>query len=129
MREKLSEKDERYRAPRPDLPTFPKYSTNGWFERFYHGVNLRIMSTSGQYSEWEHVSVSTKNRCPNWEEMCLVKNMFWGEEEVVVQFHPKKSKYVNNHEFCLHLWKRRDREFETPPEIFVGIKDAVFDSV
>ena len=26
---------------------------------------------------WEHVSVSLARRCPTWEEMCMVKDIFW----------------------------------------------------
>ena len=39
---------------------------------------------------WEHVTVNYKKRMPTWEEMCKVKEMFWNDEETVVQFHPKK---------------------------------------
>ena len=54
---------------------------------------------------WEHVSISlSANRLPSWNEMCYIKNLFWYEEEEVVQIHPKKSKYVNIIE-CLHLWR------------------------
>ncbi|WP_456813633.1 MULTISPECIES: DUF7694 domain-containing protein [unclassified Bradyrhizobium] len=45
---------------------------------------------------WEHVAVSTPRRCPNWEEMCFVKDLFWNEEECVMQLHPPHSQYVNN---------------------------------
>ena len=68
---------------------------------------------------WEHVSVSLKNRCPTWEEMCTVKDIFWGDEECVVQYHPPKSEYVNTHPYCLHLWKKIGSEFETPPKEFI----------
>lgn len=70
---------------------------------------------------WEHVSVSlfknlfsgnrklrrmaTVKRCPTWEEMSYVKDLFWKDDEEVVQFHPPKSEYVNLHNYCLHLWK------------------------
>jgi len=70
---------------------------------------------------WEHVSVSMKNRTPSWDEMCVLKDIFWGEEECVVQYHPPKSEYVNMHPFCLHLWKKIGSEFETPPKLMVGI--------
>lgn len=60
---------------------------------------------------WEHVSVSVRERgaptaskLPTWAEMCMVKALFWGEEEAVVQFHPPKSVYVNLAE-VLHLWR------------------------
>lgn len=71
---------------------------------------------------WEHVSVSLPSRSPTWEEMCLIKNLFWGEDETVIQYHPPKSEYVNNHQYCLHLWKPIGKTIETPPSILVGIK-------
>ena len=75
-----------------------------------------------QAEGWEHVSVSTKRRCPNWQEMCFVKDLFWAPDECVVQYHPPKADYVNNHPFVLHLWKHRDMPFPTPPSILVGLK-------
>lgn len=56
--------------------------------------------------------------------MHSVKELFWDDEDVVIQFHPKKSEYVNNHAGCLHLWQCIDgRDQPTPPSILVGIKD------
>lgn len=73
---------------------------------------------------WEHISVSIKNvdRCPKWSEMCEIKSMFFEDDEVVMQLHPKRSEYVNNHNYCLHLWKPINQEIPTPPSILVGIK-------
>ena len=70
---------------------------------------------------WEHVSVSPKNqsRTPTWDEMCRVKDMFWNEDEAVVQYHPRKSDYVNIRKNCLHLWRPIDVELPTPPTICV----------
>jgi hypothetical protein len=70
------------------------------------GCELAIIS-SGTDAEtgWEHVSVSTNRRIPNWTEMCFVKDLFWDEEEAVMQLHPPKSSYVNVHPYCLHLWR------------------------
>lgn len=73
---------------------------------------------------WEHVSVSCNGRIPNWREMCFVKNLFWNPEDCVVQFHPPQSEYVNNHEFCLHLWRHKTQPFPLPPSILVGVKGA-----
>lgn len=64
---------------------------------------------------WEHVSVSRRDRCPTWEEMCLVKRLFWEDEETVLQFHPPRSRYVNVSENCLHLWKQTGVEHPLPP--------------
>jgi hypothetical protein len=74
--------------------------------------------------KWEHVSVSLPTRCPTWEEMCLVKSLFWSDEDTVVQFHPPKSEYVNNHSFCLHLWRPTGFNLPTPPAWMVGYKSV-----
>lgn len=75
---------------------------------------------------WEHVSLRAKDykgeRCPTWEEMCWAKSLFWDDEETVVQYHPPKSDYVNNHPHVLHLWKPAAIELPRPPSIAVGVK-------
>lgn len=65
---------------------------------------------------WEHVSVSTPYRCPTWAEMCWVKDQFWDAEEWVIQYHPARSVYINNHEFTLHLWRPTQGDFPKPPK-------------
>ena len=72
---------------------------------------------------WEHVSVSPLNgSMPTWEDMCLIKDMFWKDDECVVQYHPPKSEYVNNMPNCLHLWRPIALEIPIPPSILTGIK-------
>lgn len=76
---------------------------------------------------WEHVSVSIvgEQRCPTWEEMCDVKDLFWGPDECVVQFHPPQSEYRNLHEHCLHLWRPTDAVIPRPdPETVAPAKFA-----
>ena len=58
----------------------------------------------------EHVSVQLFKRIPTWEEMCEIKDIFWEDEEMVVQIHPKKSEYVNITE-ALHLWRPKDGDW------------------
>lgn len=64
---------------------------------------------------WDHVSVSMPDRCPTWEEMCIIKDIFFDEEDTVVQYHPSKSIYQNMAKYCLHLWKSQKEDFITPP--------------
>lgn len=60
---------------------------------------------------WEHVSVSPYNgKTPSWDDMCEIKDMFWNDEEAVIQIHPKKSEYVNLLDNCLHLWRHKEME-------------------
>ena len=117
----VDEKIEKYRNKKAELTA---YGCNG---DEYNGV-FNIPLPSGERANviisnglgWEHVSVSLKGRCPRWQEMCYIKALFWGDEEIVVQYHPQKSKYVNLHPFCLHLWRPVDVELPTPPTSMIG---------
>lgn len=73
---------------------------------------------------WEHVSVSPykHSHTPTWDEMCSLKDMFFKDDEVVVQYHPAKGEYVNNMPNCLHLWRPINEVLPTPPSIMVGVK-------
>lgn len=73
---------------------------------------------------WDHVSISFRNRTPTWEEMCEVKDMFFAPDEVVVQYHPAKSEYVNAMENCLHLWRKQGCKMPAPPSWMVGPKEG-----
>lgn len=93
-------------------------SGNGVFKVFVHGKSFFVIASNG--GGWEHVSVHRANgKIPTWEEMCAIKDFFFKEEEVVVQYHPKKSEYVNIHQGCLHLWRPLNEKMPTPPKIFV----------
>lgn len=69
---------------------------------------------------WEHVSVSMPDRCPIWEEMDEIKDMFWRPDEVVLQFHVAKQDHINHHPHCLHLWRQVGVEVPMPPPICVA---------
>lgn len=124
---------EKYRANHPLIKmgfNQHKGADFGWFEIPFtiqtplkRRSNLRVMVAPSD-SKWQHISVSLINRCPTWDEMCFIKDMFFGGEDVVVQYHPAKSKYVNNMPYCLHLWCLNDgSSFPTPPPELVGLKN------
>lgn len=93
---------------------------NGAFQFKIKGSPTFVIASNG--AGWEHVSVSHNNRIPSWEEMCIIKDMFFEDEEVVMQLHPKKSEYINCNVFCLHLWKPIGIDIPTPPSILIGPK-------
>lgn len=96
-------------------------SGNGVFKVYVGGKSFHVIASNGQ--GWEHVSVSPGNKarksCPTWEEMCAIKDMFFGEDERVAQYHPPRSEYVNQHPYCLHLWRQTEEKMPFPPSIFV----------
>lgn len=105
------------------LSSDSSYGNNGAFEiiisKLKNRVTLFCIASDG--AGWEHVSVSLKTRTPTWNEMCFIKNLFWDEEDCVIQFHPPKSDYINNHEYCLHLWRPIEIEIPRPNKNLVGI--------
>ena len=123
MSYKIAPQMEEYRLIKGNWKSDPSYQS-GLFMMPHQSNMLNIVATDGEgMSDWEHVSVSLKNRAPNWNEMCLIKAMFWDDEDAVVQFHPPKFQHSNNHPFCLHLFRNPKRPTELPESILVGLTD------
>lgn len=63
-------------------------------------------------SGWEHVSVSPKKKgiFPNWYELKHIKEIFWPDDEEVIQFFPRKADHVNIMSNCFHLWRHPNVE-------------------
>ena len=126
---------EEYRLRTGAMGSDGSYGNNGYFIIPHKGLILWTIASDG--IGWEHVSVSLRykpktrkgivkydrvRRCPFWDEMCFVKELFWDDEDVVVQFHPvhpAKSEYINNYDFCLHLWKPIEQKIFVPEKILV----------
>jgi hypothetical protein len=81
---------------------------------------FRVIASDGE--GWEHVSVSLPDRVPTWDEMCAIKALFWGDDACVMQLHPPRADWVNNHSRCLHLWRPVDLPIPRPPSLMVGLQ-------
>lgn len=95
---------------------------NGCFKVYIGGKSFFVIASNG--GGWDHVSVSPGSlrrlTCLTWEEMCAIKDIFFYPEECVVQYHSPRSQYVNNYEYCLHLWRPNDgTEIPAPPMDYV----------
>ena|SRR5436190_18619915 len=115
---------EKYRTLTGALATEPNSGNNGSFMIPYSAADpgkretLRVIASDGK--GWEHVSVSLPNRCPTWEQMDFIKDLFWEPHECVMQLHPPRSNWVNLHPYCLHLWRPIGVEIPQPPRYMVG---------
>lgn len=85
---------------------------NGVFEFNINGKQYFAVASVG--GGWDHVSISTSNEVPSVDMMETFKQMFFKENETVVEYHPKKSEYVNNFDYCLHLWRPNKEEMKLP---------------
>ena len=99
------------------------YGFNGFFCLTLNGLPIKVIASD--QGGWRHVSVSihNSNSTPSWSVMCQVKDLFFEDEDCVMQLHPPKSKYVNQHPGCLHLWQPwkngKAGEIPMPPIIMV----------
>lgn len=120
----VSDRIEKFRVRHGPMASDETYGANGQFLvksiKFPRAILVQISDGGG----WEHLSAAFQDRCPTWEEMSALKEMFWDSNDLVVQYHPIKSEYVNNHPYCLHLWRRAGtNDFcERPPVEMIGIR-------
>lgn len=122
---------EQYRVVKGMMGSDPSYGNNGVFMIPHYRIDnywIFCIVSDGEGRQHVSVTISPKgnvkpNRCPTWEEMCWVKDQFWNKDETIIQYHPPESEYVNNHPFCLHLWKPDNIEIPLPPSIMVGYKN------
>lgn len=93
-------------------------------------VSLRVIATRGGYTgpgadeaemeAWDHLSASTATRCPTWEELEFLKRLFFKPDECAMQLHVPPRDHINNHPYCLHIWRPLNFEIPRPPSIMVG---------
>lgn len=116
------------RADHPILGSIAADGCNGAFTLPSPEPSWTLVLLASDGDGWEHVSVHAERerartvhmRTPTWKEMVFVKAQFWDDEDEVVQFHPKRSQYVNLHPHTLHLWRPIGVPFPTPPADLIG---------
>jgi len=87
---------------------------------YMHTARVKLPDCGSCFIAWdsaggyEHVSVSPKKKfnLPSWNDMCVLKEIFFKDDEEAYQIHPKKADYVNFVENCLHLWKPIGHELD-----------------
>lgn len=110
------------RAGQGQFRTTPADGFNGYFCLILNSMRVKAIASDGM--GWQHVSVSLNDSTqpPSWSIMCQIKDLFWDDGDWVVQFHPAKSEYVNQHPGCLHLWRCTTQEFLKPDSLMVGFR-------
>ena len=99
----------------------PQTDHSGAFKVYVGGRSFCVLASVddiGEEGKWEHISVTPGNlrrqTCPTWEEMAAIKDMFFFPEEECIEYHPKRSRYVNMQSFCLHIWRPADGNLRYP---------------
>ncbi len=102
MRHEPNVKIEKYRIDGP------ADTNTGGFRFVRPGAILVAISSEG--FGWDHISVSTANRTPTYEEMEFIRGLFFRDDECVMQLHVPRSDHVNCHPYTLHLWRPQTGE-------------------
>jgi hypothetical protein len=50
-----------------------------------------------------------------------VRDLFFRDDETVMQLHVPRVDHINQHPYCLHLWRPQRADIPRPPGILVGI--------
>ena len=90
----------------------------GVFEISYQNNSIYVIASA--LDGWDHVSVSLKNRTPNWYEMKHIAKLFFRPSDIAVQYFVPEKDYVNNVENCLHWWRPHfPQTIPVPPIAYV----------
>ena len=122
MKRALDRKIADYRLRTGPLASRPIDGPNGGFiVPGPCGTDLTIIGSNGEDwpfdpPVWEHVSVSTKHRTPNWREMEWVREHFWPHDALVLQFSVPRDLHISMHPYCLHLWRPIGVTIPLPPK-------------
>lgn len=103
---------------------FASEDGDGFNGMFLFRINsLFVVCVASDGRGWQHVSVTLGESTftPSWSIMCVIKELFWGDDEWVIQFHPPAGMNVNNHPGCLHLWRPTQEKLPLPDPLMVGI--------
>lgn len=98
--------------PMRDIGRF-KYKGGPGFPFLWEGeYGSRVMGvkvictarTEADGKRWTHVSYSRKNRIPDYEDSCRVKQLFVGADKLALALYVPEEQHVNIHPNVLHLW-------------------------
>ena len=84
----------------------------------YQSFHVRVILSASIELDgraWLHLSISTKTRIPNWQEIAHAKNVFLGDREAY-QVIPPKARYVNINERVLHVFALLDETATALPD-------------
>lgn len=107
-------KAERWRIKTGTMGSEGEDGWNGAFIVPVDGEMWQVILSDGM--GWRHLSVTNaqKRQLPTWHIMCRMKDLFFGDEDWAVEFHPPKEAYINDHDFVLHLWQPLNEELPKP---------------
>ena len=96
--------------------------TAGWNGAFIvplEGHMWQVLISDGM--GFRHLSATNaqKSMLPSWNVMCRLRDYFFADDAWVMQLHPPKDEYINDHPYVLHLWESLNDPIPIPPNFMV----------
>ena len=116
--EKLSRAN-RWRIRKGSFPSEDADGFNGAFLVPLEGELWFVRISDG--AGWKHLSISNaqKKDLPTWKVMTRVKDTFFADDEWACQYFPAKADYINDCEWCLHIWAPLREKLPVPHYVLV----------
>ena len=118
MRNSPNLRVQKFRQPDPMTGIVYAGDPDGVYSIPCRGIVLNVIASDGL--GWDHVSVALAHRCPTWDEMEFVRDLFFRDDETVMQLSVPRRAHLSLHRFCLHLWRPQAGDIPRPPDALVG---------
>jgi hypothetical protein len=113
---------EGWEAPRILPPNWREVDRSPDGTTCYQAFHVRVILSASIELDgraWLHLSISTRERIPNWQEIGHAKRTFLGDREAY-QVIPPKARYVNINERVLHVFALLDEAATALPDFTRG---------
>jgi hypothetical protein len=70
-----------------------------------YGYAIIVSADNTKHGRLLHFSISHNNFLPPWELISAVKRTLFPADVAAVMHLPELDSYINEHEFCLHVWQ------------------------
>lgn len=81
------------------------------------GKPLRVIAS--WQLDWDHVSVSLATKTPTYQDMKMVRRIFFKDDEWALEYHPPPKDYISVNDNVLHMWRPQSGTIPTPPKYMV----------
>lgn len=94
-----------------------------WIAKLGKFQGLFVMGSIAIYEDlaWYHVSFSRRGAMPDYNDITMIKDCWFGKDRWAIQVHPKADEHVNIAPTCLHLWSCLEDGFRLPDFRFLGV--------
>lgn len=108
-----------YRVTQGVLATDRGHGNNGAFLIPATGHPAAVIASD--QDGWEMVSIAHCERPLTLAEVDAIRDLFWSQDDVVIQFHFPHQDRKGQHRYAVKLWRRAGQDAQLPPRHLLGV--------